>query len=253
MIDEGRRAISDPDHLDELEGLRAVLEVTSCTPAEGVARGLGLLDASFDRAVVQASLACALGLPLLGRADEAELAVDAGVRAYTRLGGQLTLYEPSLLYVAKALAQAIVGRLEEAEDTAVTGYEQALVADDAAGWAFFAQARGVVALERGLLDDAIRWWNEAAGLFRAVNHGGPLGWSLLGLTLAHAMRGEVEPAAAALPGGGRAQPSRRLPRRQPSAGPGVAGGGQGTAGRGPRRARGRDRRWPRSGASGRTR
>ena len=198
VIDEGRRAISDPDHLDELDGLRAMLEVTSCTPAEGVARGLGLLDVSFDRAIVQASLACALGLPLLGRADEAELAVDAGVRAYTRLGGQLTLYEPSLLYVAKALAQAIVGRLEEAEDTAVTGYEQALVADDAAGWAFFAQARGVVALERGLLDDAIRWWNEAAGLFRAVNHGGPLGWSLLGLTLAHAMRGEVEAAAAAL-------------------------------------------------------
>ncbi len=198
VIEEGCRAISDRDHLDELEGLRAMLEVTSCRPADGVARGLGLLDVSFDRAIVQASLACALGLPLLGRADEAELAVDAGIRAYTRLGGQLTLYEPSLLYVAKALAQAIVGRLEEAEATAVAGYEQALVSDDAAGWAFFAQARGVVALERGLLDDAIRWWNEAAGLFRAVNHGGPLGWSLIGLTLAHSMRGEVGPADAAL-------------------------------------------------------
>ena len=198
VIEEGRRVISSPDHLAELEGLQAVLEVTSHDPRQGVSRGLGLLDEPYDRAVVQAALAASLGLPLIGRAEEAVGTVETGLRAYSRLGGQLTLYEPSLLHVAKALAVASLGRLEEAEALAATGYEQALVSDDAAGWAFFAQARGLVAFEKGRLNDAIRWWNEASGLFRFVNHHGPLGWSLLGLTLAHAMQGEVGTADLAL-------------------------------------------------------
>ena len=198
VIEHGREVITEPDHLVELDGLQAVLEVTSGKAQAGVDRGLALLDASYDRAVVQASLACALGLPVLGRADEAEVPVKAGLRAYSRLGGQLTLYEPSLLYVAQALARASAGRLDDAERMATEGYEHALMADDAAGWAFFSMTRGVVALDKGLLDEAIRWFAEASGLFRFVNHFGPLGWGLLGVTLAHAMQGEVGPADAAL-------------------------------------------------------
>jgi DNA-binding CsgD family transcriptional regulator len=198
VIEEGKSVITDPDHLLEMDGLVAVLEVTSGDAMVGVERGLKLLDCSYDRAVVQASLACALGLPVLGRADEADDAVDKGLRAYSRLGGQLTLYEPSLLYVAKSLALNSVGRIDEADRMAIHGYEQALQSDDAAGWAFFALARGAVALERGLLDEAIRWFTEANGLFRFVNHHGPMGWGLLGLTLAHAMQGEVGPADVAL-------------------------------------------------------
>ena len=198
VIEQGRRVISDADHLAELEGLQAVLEVTSHDPLQGVERGLALLAEPYDRAVVQATLATSLGLPLVGRAAEAAATVEIGIRAYSRLGGQLTLYEPSLLHVAEALAVACLGGLEEAERLAAIGYEKALIDDDAAGWAFFAQARGLVALEQGRLDDAIRWWTEASGLFRFVNHHGPLGWSLIGLTLAHAMQGEVGPADAAL-------------------------------------------------------
>jgi len=198
VIEEGQAVITDRDFLDELDGLRAMLEVTSGNVAAGVERGERLLDAGYDRAVVQASLACALGYPLLGRYEEAEAAVTSGLRAYTRLGGQLTLYEPSLLYVAQALARASEGRIDEAERLAIRGYEEALRADDAAGWAFFATARGVVAMEKGLLDESLRWFTESAGLFRFVNHWGPLGWSLLGVTLSHAMQGEVGPADVAL-------------------------------------------------------
>jgi DNA-binding CsgD family transcriptional regulator len=198
VIEEARKVITDEDHLEELDGLQAVLETTSGDAAAGVERGLKLLDCTYDRAVVQASLACALGLPMLGRGEEAAAAVDAGLRAYSRLGGQLTLYEPSLLWVAKALSLATLGRLDEAEAMAVRGYDDALVADDAAGWAFFALARGSIALEKGVLDDAIRWFTEASGLFRMVNHHGPLGWGLLGVTLGQAMQGEVGPADVAL-------------------------------------------------------
>jgi DNA-binding CsgD family transcriptional regulator len=198
VIEHGREVITDPDHLVELEGLQAVLEVTSGRVQDGVERGLKLLDASYDRAVVQASLACSLGLPLLGRFEEASEAVTIGLRAYSRLGGQLTLYEPSLLVVAQSLSLAYDGQLAEADRMSEEGYDQALVADDAAGWAFFAMARGVVALDHGLLDEAIRWWTEAAGLFRYVNHFGPLGWSLLGVTLGHAMQGEIGAADTAI-------------------------------------------------------
>jgi DNA-binding CsgD family transcriptional regulator len=198
VIEEAREVITDENHLMEIDGLLAMLQVTSGDARAGVERGLKLLDCSYDRAVVQASLACALGLPMLGRADEADAAADKGLRAYSRLGGQLTLYEPSLLYVAKALALASLGRLDEAQRMAASGYDAALVADDAAGWAFFSLARGSIALECGALDEAIRWFTEASGLFRAVSHWGPLGWGLLGVTLGHAMQGEVGPADAAL-------------------------------------------------------
>jgi DNA-binding CsgD family transcriptional regulator/tetratricopeptide (TPR) repeat protein len=197
VIEEAERVITDRDHLVELDGLRAVLEVTSGSTVAGVARGQALLGESYDRAVVQASLACSLGLPLLGRTAEALVAVDKGLRAYSRLGGQLTLYEPSLLYVAQALALAIDGRIDEADEVAAAGYDRALVDADAAGWAFFSLARGVIALERGRTDEAVRWWSEAAGLFRSVNHFGPLGWALLGLTLGHSVAGELVPAEAA--------------------------------------------------------
>lgn len=198
VIAEGRRMIVDPAHRAELEGLQSVLEVTSGAIREGVARGEALLDPGVARATVQAALACGLGMPMIGRVDEAFGAIEVGRRAYTRLGGQLTLYEPSLLVVAEALALALQGRLDEAETAATNGYDKALDEADAAGWAFFAQARAVVALDRGRLDDAVRWFTESAGLFRSVNHFGPLGWGLLGLTLAQSLRGEVGPARAAL-------------------------------------------------------
>jgi DNA-binding CsgD family transcriptional regulator len=58
-------------------------------------------------------------------------------------------------------------------------------------------ARGVVALERGRLEEATRWFTEAAGLFRSVTHDGPLGWALLGLTIGHSLSGDVGPAEVA--------------------------------------------------------
>jgi DNA-binding CsgD family transcriptional regulator len=198
VVEEAKRHITDPDDRAELDGLLAVLEVTSGNQRDGVARGEPLVDHPYQRAVIQASLACSLGMPMLGRAEEAMAVADVGVRAYARLGGQLNLYEPSLLVVAQALALSYLGRLDEADDLATTGYDRALADADAAGWAFFSQARGVICLERGLLDEAIRWWSEAAGLFRSVNHDGPQQWALLGLTLAHAYKGEAEAAAAIL-------------------------------------------------------
>jgi len=198
VIDEAQATITDPAHVDEMEGLRAMLEVTSGGCREGVARGEPLLASRHERAAIQAALACGLGLPMIGRAEDAFAVIQRGLAAYARLGGQLTLYEPSLLLVAKALAEAALGRLDDAEATATAGYDQALIEADAAGWAFFSQARGLVALERGRLDDAARWWTEAAGLFRSVNHFGPLQWALMGVCLAHAFSGEAEAARAAL-------------------------------------------------------
>jgi DNA-binding CsgD family transcriptional regulator len=197
-IEDGKGVVVDVEARAELDGLRAVIEVTSGSPREGVARAAPLLREDLGRAAVQGALACGLGLPLLGRADEGMAAVDVGTRAYGRLGGQHTLFEPSLLQVARALALASLGRLDDADEAAVSGYETALVEEDTAGWAFFAQTRGVINLERGLLDDATRWWTEAAALFRSVNHYGPLQWAQVGIALAQAYRGDAVAAAAAV-------------------------------------------------------
>ena len=213
-------------------------------PGRGSARGLGLLDEPYDRAVVQAALAASLGLPLIGRAEEAVGTVETGLRAYSRLGGQLTLYEPSLLHVAKALAVASLGRLEEAEALAATGYEQALVSDDAAGLGVLragpragglregSVGRRHSLVERGLGALPVRQPPRAAGLEPAGPDPGPR----------HAGRGRHGGPGAER--GGPVEPPGRLPRREPPPGPGVVGRGQGPPRRCPRPPRGRRRTGP---------
>jgi len=197
-IDEGRSRITEPEHRAELESLNSVLEVTSGRIVDGVTRALPLLETTNERTVIQAALASGLGLPVIGRYDEARAALDKGLRAFASASGWLNLYEPSLLGVAQALAAAYEGDLAGAAVMAEEGYERALREDDAAGWAFYSLARGVLALDRGQMEEAGRWWTEASGLFRFVNHHGPLGWALLGLALVHAWQGDAEAAAAVL-------------------------------------------------------
>jgi DNA-binding CsgD family transcriptional regulator len=187
VAEAGIAALTSAEARDEVRGLLAVFDVTAGRPAAAIERLGDLIDADEGRAFCQAALAGGLALPLLGRADEAIAVAERGQAAYERLGYQLSMYEPSLLGVAQALALGELGRLDEAEALARTGFDRAVALNDGGGWAFNALALGAILLEQGRAASSMRWWREAASLFRVVNHHGVVRWSLAGVLFSQAL------------------------------------------------------------------
>jgi len=186
--------LEDHELIGEAEGVLALYDVMANRAEVGVPRIEPLFARDEGRAFLQAALAGSLGLPVLGRGEEAvDLAVRAH-RAHQTMGGMLVMYEPSLLKVAQELALCFLGRLHEAERLAHEGYAVAVGEGDGAGWAFHCLALGRVCLDRGKVVDSLRWWREGAALFEAVNHPGPQRWALIGQVFAHALAGDA-PAA----------------------------------------------------------
>ena len=182
--------MSDPVVRDELMAMRALFDASSGHPAAALDVALPLVADATGRTLVRAGLAAALSLPMVGRGEEAISVARRAQAEYERLGEQLGLFEPSLLHVAEVLAEAQLGRLDDAERLARDGYDRAIREKDGGGWAFHCQALGVINLERGRLGEAARWWLEARGLFEAVNHPGPARWAQIGIMFTHALRAE---------------------------------------------------------------
>ncbi|MFF0557776.1 LuxR C-terminal-related transcriptional regulator [Streptomyces sp. NPDC004266] len=132
-----------------------------------------------------------------GRVDEA---VRTGRHAYavqSGLADRWTAYYParSLYLVAAALLES--GRLDEAERTALEGQEAMRDAVPALT-VWFAWVRGRVALERGLVADALAHFREARALARLCGQPFAEQRALAGLVLAAAQTGLVAPEAEAL-------------------------------------------------------
>jgi ATP/maltotriose-dependent transcriptional regulator MalT len=188
VLEEASDVVTDPEWHAEVQGALAVIDATSGNPQAAVERTAPILARSEGRAFAQSSLAVGLGLPLLGLGEEAILIAERGHKAHLALGDQLSLYEPALLLVSKALALSQLGRLHEAEALAREVYDQSLAEGEAAGWAFSSMALGQTCLEQGRVKEADRWWKEAASLFRVVEHNGPYRWALAGMLLCEALQ-----------------------------------------------------------------
>jgi DNA-binding CsgD family transcriptional regulator len=186
--------LTDRDLHDEAEGLLALYEVTSDLLDEGVERAEPLLANEQGRGFLQGALAASLGLPLLGRADEAAALAARGFETHHDMGAMLSMYEPSLLRTAQILALAALGHLADADTLARQSYAIALGSNDGAGLAFLSLALGRVTLDQGEVLESARWWRESATLFRTVNHRGPARWALTGQLYALAVAGDVEAA-----------------------------------------------------------
>ncbi|MFE7599398.1 LuxR C-terminal-related transcriptional regulator [Streptomyces sp. NPDC057494] len=132
-----------------------------------------------------------------GRVDEA---VRTGRHAYAvqcGLADRWTAYYParSLYLVAAALLES--GRLDEAERTALEGQEAMRDAVPALT-VWFAWVRGRIALERGLVTDALAHFREARALARLCGQAFAEQRALAGLVLAAAHTGRLAPEAEAL-------------------------------------------------------
>lgn len=187
--------LEDPELVGEAIGVLALYDVAAGQAELGIPTVESLFEGAEDRAFLQAALAGSLGLPLLGRGDQA---VDLARRGFAAHRGRMpSMYEPSLLKVARALALTALGRIPEAELLAHEGYAIAVGEGDGAGWAFHCLALGRCTLDRGRVVDSLRWWREAAALFEAVNHPGAHRWALIGQVFAHALAGDAAAARAA--------------------------------------------------------
>ncbi|MFF0473684.1 LuxR C-terminal-related transcriptional regulator [Streptomyces sp. NPDC004284] len=178
---------------DEAAAVLALAEGADPKPGgDGPAAGDAWTQA--DVLLLQAHLRVRLSA---GRVDEA---VRTGRHAYAVQNGladRWTAYYParSLYLVAAALLES--GRLDEAERTALEGQEAMRDAVPALT-VWFAWVRGRVALERGLVTDALAHFREARALARLCGQAFAEQRALAGLVLAAAQTGRLAPEAEAL-------------------------------------------------------
>ncbi|MFF9853007.1 helix-turn-helix transcriptional regulator [Streptomyces litmocidini] len=174
---------------DEAAGVLALAEDADPKPG-----GDGGAWTQADVLLLQAHLRVRLAA---GRVDEA---VRTGRHAYavqSGLADRWTAYYParSLYLVAAALLES--GRLDEAERTALEGQEAMRDAVPALT-VWFAWVRGRIALERGLVTDALAHFREARALAHHCGQSFAEQRALAGLVLAAAQTGRIAPEAEAL-------------------------------------------------------
>jgi DNA-binding CsgD family transcriptional regulator len=104
---------------------------------------------------------------------------------------------PGVYLVARALALAEAGRLEEAEATAQAGYDGAVESQVLEGQGWFTVMLGRTCLLQGRVVTAARWLREAAVLWGELSHASAR-WGFGGLAHALALSGDLDAAEAAL-------------------------------------------------------
>ncbi|MFE5597079.1 LuxR C-terminal-related transcriptional regulator [Streptomyces sp. NPDC056549] len=179
---------------DEAAAVLALAEGADPKPGGDDPGGARAAWTQADVLLLQAHLRVRLAA---GRVDEA---VRTGRHAYAvqcGLADRWTAYYParSLYLVAAALLES--GRLDEAERTALEGQEAMRDAVPALT-VWFAWVRGRIALERGLVTDALAHFREARALARLCGQAFAEQRALAGLVLAAAHTGRLAPEAEAL-------------------------------------------------------
>lgn len=180
--------------VDDFAAVRANLEVLAGHPTEALAVVEPLLPGADGRLLVNAAIAGACALVVTGRGEEALAVADRAYGVHVALGDQQVLARPWIHQATIATARCELGPLDEAERVAVAGYEDALERRETAAQAWFAMLQGRVALLRGRVVTAGRWFREGAVLFRDIDEAGPRRWSLAGRVIAAAQASDLAEA-----------------------------------------------------------
>ncbi len=165
VVHRARQAVSDPSCSEELALFQASLALygDSCDDAlRHVAETLERPDAD-DRAVLQALLVSAPALLLNGHGDQSIAAAVRGLDLACCLGEQAA-GQWSQMQLSAYLGNAYVvsGRLDDAEQLAVRGYERTIGQQWPVEKAFWAGWRGQAVRARGYPRTALHWLRESA-------------------------------------------------------------------------------------------
>jgi DNA-binding CsgD family transcriptional regulator len=199
LMRAAERAITDQDLRDELVAQRAVHTVFSADMNAALALAEPLIDEARHpaRVVTKAALAVGTAFALAGRTADAIRVADRAFELRIELGDQVQMAGPGVYLVARALALAEAGRLDEAEATAQAGYDGAVESQVLEGQGWFTVMLGRIALLQGRPVTASRWLREAAVLWDELVHPSAR-WGFGGLAHALALTGDLEGAEAAI-------------------------------------------------------
>ena len=192
-----RAVVTSAPLVEELVADEASVSTFSGRPHQALAV-LERIGGSDRRTRVVRAIAGTIALATAGRTAEAVDLAQAGYAEHVALGDELAIAHPAMHIVNQVFALTEAGRLAEAERLAHAGAE--IVAGNRVPIAqiFFAVNLGRIAILRGRVATARRYYAEAAGLAQASHFAGPRRVALSGLALAHALLGEAAAAHEAL-------------------------------------------------------
>ncbi len=202
VLDRADAAVTDMRWRDELAALRAGLAILAGQAERAVAIAAPVLDhpAVRPQVALRALAAAVASAAYRGRLDEVAAGSEHGIRIAGGLEADVSLPFDRLLTIL-SFAHRLAGELDEADRVSFPRYNAALdrrAGDVAAAWAMVI---GEIAIARGDMTAAVRWFQDGAAGMREYlrvfgSHG--LSWCLGGLAQAAAIAGRSELAERAL-------------------------------------------------------
>ena len=195
VIDAAIAAVTEPAARLALLGRLATMKVFEPDLEGALAAAEPLLASGDDALASRGTYVSSVALALLGRSTDALAMAGLGIRTRRRARGTHQLPEAQL--IGAIFGRIAAGQLASAEDDAAAGYQGSLAGGDKDAQATFLFMSGLVLLEQGQLARASKAFLDGASVNRAIHDRAALRWCLAGITLAEAMRGHADRAAAA--------------------------------------------------------
>ncbi len=183
----------DPTVKNGLVALRAIFLLFEGRLREALDVVMPLLEQGTTLGYAQGALAASVALALSGRTAESIDTARRGAEARLEVGEHVQLATPGVYLVAEAQALLEAGRMYEAGEYALLGYEGSLDRRTPHGQAWFACILGRIELHRGRAASAARWSREAGVVWRELRHPAAR-WGFGALACALALAGDLDGA-----------------------------------------------------------
>ncbi|GJM37911.1 MAG: LuxR family transcriptional regulator [Acidimicrobiales bacterium] len=183
---------------DELQAELANQAATTGDIPRAAALSESLLDTGEPRVFATAAIAASIAWTMTGRGESAAQLSERAFTAKLSVADQPGMTDSAIHIVATCLGLQEAGSLVMAEDVARLGLAEATAVTSIAGQGWFSLMLGRALLARGLLVEAGDRFAEAAASFQRVQVPAPRRWSLAGVALVAAMRGEPASSSRAL-------------------------------------------------------
>jgi DNA-binding CsgD family transcriptional regulator len=197
MLAELGNRVTDPSVRRSIDSQRGDHLLLRGFAARAIAVDEPLLAITGDHPFAQSSRDYGVALALAGRTTEAIRHVESALSARRDLEDKEQLVSASVFLVARSLALAEAGRLEEAASSASLGYSLSVDRRNKDGQAWFSAVLALTQCTQGKLHEADHMFRESAMLYQELNHPGRR-WALGGIALAAGQLGDRDTAGEAI-------------------------------------------------------
>lgn len=186
-------AVTDPAWLEQLTVSGASYEMLAAHPEVAVAALEGIRAKGTARGVAASGLIVGISLSMLGRGDEALLALHQAWAAREEIDEGFGLVHDGMLVAAECIALEELGQVDEARERGARAHAQA-VRNGAYSQAWLALNTGRACRFTRHLAEVDRWALEGAAAFGALGIVAARRWCLYGAAWALALRGDLTAA-----------------------------------------------------------